>query len=176
MPAICDYHVDISKNPRLESLYEDPSAEDGYFRDACVFREEIDIPDTMSAAILYENGVQIAYSLNSFMPIEGYHLAFNGRRGPHRDPPVRAPALGDARPRRDPGDQELRRRWSASSCRTSRAATSAATWCCAGCCSSRACPIRSGSGPDARAGAMSVLCGVAAGRACGRTGRCRSPS
>jgi hypothetical protein len=35
----------------------------------------------MSAAILYENGVQVSYSLNTFMPIEGYHLAFNGTRG-----------------------------------------------------------------------------------------------
>ena len=43
-----------------------------------MFREEIDIFDTMSAAILYENGVQVSYSLNTFMPIEGYHLAFNG--------------------------------------------------------------------------------------------------
>ena len=34
-------------------------AEDGYFRDACVFREDIDIPDTMSAAIRYANGVQV---------------------------------------------------------------------------------------------------------------------
>jgi predicted dehydrogenase len=79
--AICDYHVDIGKSERLDFLYEDPSTEDGYFRDGCVFREEIDIPDTMSATIVYENGVQIAYSLNTFMPIEGYHLAFNGRRG-----------------------------------------------------------------------------------------------
>ena len=62
-------------------LYEAPSREDGYFRDGCVFREDIDIPDTMSAAILYENGVQVSYSLNTFMPIEGYHLAFNGTRG-----------------------------------------------------------------------------------------------
>ena len=62
-------------------LYEEPSREDGYFRDACVFREEIDIFDTMSAAILYENGVQVSYSLNTFMPIEGYHLAFNGTKG-----------------------------------------------------------------------------------------------
>jgi predicted dehydrogenase len=77
----CDYHVDISKNPFFDFLYEDPSTEDDYFRDACVFREEIDIPDTMSATIVYENGVQIAYSLNTFMPIEGYHLAFNGRQG-----------------------------------------------------------------------------------------------
>lgn len=35
----------------------------------------------MTAAILYENGVQVSYSLNTFMPIEGYHLAFNGTRG-----------------------------------------------------------------------------------------------
>ena len=41
------------EEPWLDMLYEAPSDEDGYFRDACVFREEIDIPDTMSAAILY---------------------------------------------------------------------------------------------------------------------------
>ena len=35
----------------------------------------------MSAAILYRNGVQVSYSLNTFMPIEGYDLAFNGHRG-----------------------------------------------------------------------------------------------
>ena len=46
-----------------------------------MFREEIDISDTMSASILYENGAQVVWSLNTFMPIEGYHLAFNGERG-----------------------------------------------------------------------------------------------
>ncbi len=78
---ICPYFLDIGRDPWLDMLYEDPSREDGYFRDACVFREDIDIFDTMSAAILYENGVQVAYSLNTFMPIEGYHLAFNGTKG-----------------------------------------------------------------------------------------------
>ena len=62
-------------------LYEEPSRDDGYFRDACVFREEIDIFDTMAATIVYENGAQVSYSLNACMPIEGYHLAFNGTRG-----------------------------------------------------------------------------------------------
>ena len=81
MPTLCDFHIDIGSDPWLDMLYEAPSREDGYFRDGCVFREEIDIPDTMSAAILYENGVQVSYSLNTFMPIEGYHLAFNGTRG-----------------------------------------------------------------------------------------------
>jgi predicted dehydrogenase len=77
----CAYHFDLGKKPWLDMLYEAPSEEDGYFRDACVFREDIDIPDTMSAAILYENSVQVSYSLNTFMPKEGYHLAFNGHRG-----------------------------------------------------------------------------------------------
>jgi predicted dehydrogenase len=79
--ATCDYRFDLAKSAWLEALYEAPSQEDGYFRDACVFREEIDIPDTMSAAIRYENGVQVSYSLNTFMPVEGYDLAFNGHRG-----------------------------------------------------------------------------------------------
>ena len=77
----CPYYFDISKDPLIEMLYEDPSREDGYVRDACVFREDIDIYDTMSAAIRYDNGVQVAYSVNCYMPIEGYHLAFNGRGG-----------------------------------------------------------------------------------------------
>ncbi len=77
----CDFYFDMSSNPSLVRLYEAPSAEDHYVRDACVFREEIDIFDTMTAAILYDNGVQVSYSLNAFMPIEGYHLAFNGTKG-----------------------------------------------------------------------------------------------
>jgi predicted dehydrogenase len=77
----CNYRMDLARDPSLAALYEGPSEEDGYFRDACVFREEIDIFDTMTAAIQYENGVQVAYSLNTFMPIEGYHLAFNGHDG-----------------------------------------------------------------------------------------------
>jgi predicted dehydrogenase len=79
--AVCNYRLDLGSDPWLDALYEHPSTADGYFRDACVFREEIDIYDTMSAAILYGSGVQVAYSLNTFMPIEGYHLAFNGHEG-----------------------------------------------------------------------------------------------
>ena len=79
--AECEFYLDIGADPWLDALYEAPSAEDGYLRDACVFREDIDIWDTMTAAILYANGVQVSYSLNCFMPIEGYHLAFNGTKG-----------------------------------------------------------------------------------------------
>ena len=77
----CDFYFDMSADPLLETLYEDPSAVDGYVRDACVYREDIDIPDTMSATIRYENEVLVSYSLNTFMPIEGYTIAFNGTGG-----------------------------------------------------------------------------------------------
>ncbi|PRH87663.1 4,5-dihydroxyphthalate dehydrogenase [Labrys okinawensis] len=77
----CDFYFDMSKDPWLTMLYEDPSAEDGYVRDACVYREDIDIADTMTAMLRFENEVIVSYSLNTFMPIEGYHLAFNGTKG-----------------------------------------------------------------------------------------------
>jgi predicted dehydrogenase len=77
----CDFYFDISADPMLEALYEAPSEFDGYVRDACVYREDIDIPDTMSATIRYENQVLVSYSLNTFMPIEGYTIAFNGTHG-----------------------------------------------------------------------------------------------
>jgi len=77
----CDFYFDIAADPLLEALYEAPSEVDGYVRDACVYREDIDIPDTMSATIRYENQVLVSYSLNTFMPIEGYTIAFNGTQG-----------------------------------------------------------------------------------------------
>lgn len=77
----CDYYLDLEKDPFLDTLYEDPSKIDGYFRDGCVFREDIDIPDTMVTSIRYRNNVHVSYSLNTFQPIEGHHLAFNGTKG-----------------------------------------------------------------------------------------------
>ena len=79
--AECNYFFDITKDPFLETLYEDPSELDGYVRDGCVYREDIDIPDTMTANIRYENAVTVSYSLNTFMPVEGHHIAFNGTMG-----------------------------------------------------------------------------------------------
>jgi predicted dehydrogenase len=77
----CNYYFDMSADPFLDALYEDPSELDGYHRDACVYREDIDIPDTMTATIRYQNQVAVSYSLNTFMPIEGYTIAFNGTLG-----------------------------------------------------------------------------------------------
>ncbi|MCL4708802.1 Gfo/Idh/MocA family oxidoreductase [bacterium] len=77
----CEFYWDITKKPELVKLYVDCESEDGYLRDACVFREDIDIYDTMVANVSYSNGAMMSYSLNAFMPYEGYHLAFNGTHG-----------------------------------------------------------------------------------------------
>jgi predicted dehydrogenase len=78
--AACQYYMDIAKLPGGQ-LYTGAESVDGYLRDGCVFKEDIDIWDTMSATIRYSNHVLMSYSLNTFMPIEGYHLAFNGTKG-----------------------------------------------------------------------------------------------
>ena len=54
---------------------------DNYYRDGCVFREDVDIYDTMSALVKYSNSVTMNYSLNAAMPFEGYRVAFNGEKG-----------------------------------------------------------------------------------------------
>ena len=77
----CSYYWDITKDPRLVALYVDCEKADGYIRDGCVFKEDVNIPDTMNAVVRYSNGVQMSYALNMFMPIEGYRLAFNGTKG-----------------------------------------------------------------------------------------------
>jgi predicted dehydrogenase len=79
--AKCAYYWDINKNPQLVNLYVNCESADGYLRDGCVFREDVNIPDTMNAIVKYSNGVNMSYSVSTYMPIEGYHLAFNGTKG-----------------------------------------------------------------------------------------------
>ena len=79
--AQCQFHWDITASKDMVALYTEAESEDGYLRDACVFRQDIDIYDTMVAQVKYSNGALMSYSLNAFMPYEGYHLAFNGLDG-----------------------------------------------------------------------------------------------
>jgi predicted dehydrogenase len=79
--ASCDFRFDIGKSPRLVQLYVDAESVDGYLRDGCVFRNDIDIYDSMSAIVTYSNGAVMNYSLNAFMPYEGYSLLFVGEKG-----------------------------------------------------------------------------------------------
>lgn len=77
----CDFHWDITENERLMDLYVKNEQYDGYIRDNCLFREEIDIYDKMSAQIKYSNNVVVNYSLTTYSPFEGWRIAFNGTKG-----------------------------------------------------------------------------------------------
>lgn len=77
----CNFYWDMTKDSRLMKLYAEAEDVDGYHRDGCVFREDCDIYDTMSAIVKYSSGVSMNYSLNAAMPYEGYQISFNGTKG-----------------------------------------------------------------------------------------------
>lgn len=77
----CPFYFDIMKNKGMVELYVDNEKYDGYLRDGCVFKNDINIYDKMAASIKYKNGVQVSYSLTTYSPYEGYRIAFNGTKG-----------------------------------------------------------------------------------------------
>lgn len=77
----CDFFWDITKSEHNMNLYVKAESEDGYIRDACLFRNKINIWDTMNVQVQYHNRVTMSYSLNAFMPYEGYFVGFNGTKG-----------------------------------------------------------------------------------------------
>ena len=77
----CEFFWDITTNKHLMNLYAKAESEDGYIRDACIFRKKINIWDSMNVQVQYHNRVTMSYSLNAFMPYEGYFVGFNGTKG-----------------------------------------------------------------------------------------------
>jgi predicted dehydrogenase len=77
----CGFYLDLAKSQSLKELYLDNEQFDGYFRDRCVFREGIDIEDTMNVVVKYDNNATMSYSLNAFNSWEGYYIIFNGSKG-----------------------------------------------------------------------------------------------
>ncbi len=79
--ARCGFYLDIATHPEYREVYLAQEHYDGYFRDRCVFRPDIDIEDTMNVQVGYNTGVTMAYSLNAFSAWEGYQICFNGTKG-----------------------------------------------------------------------------------------------
>ena len=75
------FAIDIEHNETLKSLYLDAEADSGYIRDRSVFSEDISIEDTMGVMVRYQNNAIMTYSLNAYMPWEGYNVMFNGSKG-----------------------------------------------------------------------------------------------
>lgn len=77
----CEFFKDYAHDPAYKALYFDAEHEDGYWRDGCVFSDDIDIYDTMSASVRYARGILLSYSLNAHCAYEGWRAAINGTRG-----------------------------------------------------------------------------------------------
>lgn len=77
----CKFFWDITKEPNMMKLYVENEHQDGYIRDNCLWRENIDIFDKMAVQIKYANGVSVSYSLTTYSPYEGWRIAFNGMAG-----------------------------------------------------------------------------------------------
>src|SRR5467141_2425753 len=77
----CKFYWDVTQNQQYVKLYVDCESEDGYLRDGCVWREDINIYDTMSVVVKYENGVFLNYTANTYLPYEGQAISINGRHG-----------------------------------------------------------------------------------------------
>jgi predicted dehydrogenase len=79
--SACKYHMDITKRKDLMDIYVANEQYDGYLRDGCVFKEDINIYDKMGVQVQYANGAILNYSLTTYSPYEGWRIAFNGTEG-----------------------------------------------------------------------------------------------
>jgi len=77
----CEFHIDMEADKNYRIMYLDCEKADDYYRDRCVFSEEIDIEDSMSVNVKYSKGTLLSYSLIAHSPYEGYKAAINGTQG-----------------------------------------------------------------------------------------------
>lgn len=75
------FALHLEDSPRLKDMYLEAEHEDGYYRDQSVFGDGISIEDTVGVMVRYQNGAIMTYSLNAYLPWEGFRIAFNGSKG-----------------------------------------------------------------------------------------------
>lgn len=86
----CDYRLDLDADDNLRQLYREAEEEDGYFRDQCIFDPAIGIEDTMQVHIRYDRGITANYTLTAYAPWEGLEVEFHGTKGTLRHRHVEA--------------------------------------------------------------------------------------
>jgi len=77
----CEFAVKYHEDPFMKEFYFEAEKEDGYYRDRCVFDDEINIYDTMSVTVKYNKDTILTYSLIAYSPYEGWKISFNGTGG-----------------------------------------------------------------------------------------------
>ena len=103
------FAIDLEANPTLKALYLDAEEDSGYIRDRSVFSDDISIEDTMNLVVRYKNGVQMSYSLTSYMPWEGFNVSFNGTAGRIEYKAVEKPYINAGGAKKDEGAAKFSR-------------------------------------------------------------------
>lgn len=75
------FALNMEANAHMKALYLDAEKDDGYQRDQSVFGDGISIEDTMGVMVRYKNKAILTYSLNAYLPWEGFNVMFNGSKG-----------------------------------------------------------------------------------------------
>ncbi len=77
----CPAYWDITRSEHNVRMYVENEHYDGYIRDNCVYRNQIDIYDKHTALVKYANNVVLNYSLTGDTDHSGIWIAFNGTKG-----------------------------------------------------------------------------------------------
>ena len=75
------FAIDLASDDDMKSMYLDAEKDSGYIRDRSVFSDDVAIEDVMGVIVRYNGGAILTYSLNTYMPWEGFNVVFNGSKG-----------------------------------------------------------------------------------------------
>ena len=75
----CEFYYEMT--PLELDYYKANEQYDGYWKDNCVYAEDIDIYDTMAVNVEYDGGAIMTYSLNATTAYEGWRIVINGSGG-----------------------------------------------------------------------------------------------
>lgn len=77
----CEFRFRDAQVPYIQHMYFEAEDCDGYYRDRCVFSDEIDIYDNMSLSVRYSQDTLMSYSLVAHSPYEGWRMSISGVNG-----------------------------------------------------------------------------------------------
>lgn len=77
----CKFYKDYTEDDAIMTMFHRAEHEDGYHRDGCVFSDKIDIEDTITALVSYEDDIDLSYKLIAYAPYEGYRISITGNKG-----------------------------------------------------------------------------------------------
>jgi predicted dehydrogenase len=75
------FAIDLSADADMKAMYLDAEGDSGYIRDRSVFSDDVAIEDVMGVMVRYKRGAILTYSLNTYLPWEGFNVVFNGSKG-----------------------------------------------------------------------------------------------